>query len=162
MLGFYGSASYALQNASLSKTAEHCAGAKAAQASGKKQYRFVDVDKQVAKFCEQKVDNVSERCAGALEAQEMGKSTYRMVNTETQIAKWCSEEAALEAARAGQYTPSSPQEVAEELYWDESEMMTSASGAGYGTEEDKGSLLLPLAMGGVAILLLGGVILASR
>lgn len=162
MLGFYGSASLALQNASLSKTAEHCAGAKAAQASGKKQYRLIDVDKQVAKFCEQKADNVSSRCAGALEAQEMGKSTYRMVNTETQIAKWCSEEASLTAAAAGQYTPASPQEVAEELYWDESQMMTADSGFSADVEDEKSSMLLPLGLGVGAIVLLGGVFLASR
>ena len=157
---FYGSALIARRNASLSKTAEHCAAAKAKQASGAKTYRLVDVDKQVRKFCEDKYDNVSDKCQEAMEALEMGKPTYRMRNTEGQVAKWCSEAASLDAAKAGQFTPASPQDIAEELYWDESQ---TTSGEGGGAVEEGGSgFLIPALVAGGALLLLGGVVLVAR
>ena len=169
MKGFYGATTLARRNLSflgvgqskLSSTARDCAGAMAAQAVGKK-YRMLNADKQVEKFCGTKAEKVSDKCAGALEAQQMGKGTYRMINTEKQIAKWCSVDAATTAAAAGQYTPASPQEVAEELYWDESQMPTADSGFSADVEDEKSSMLLPLALGVGAIMLLGGVFLASR
>lgn len=138
---FYGSALIARRNASLSKTAEHCAAAKAKQAAGESKYRLVDVDKQIRKFCEDKYDDVGKKCREATEALEMNKPTYRMRNTEGQVAKWCSEAASLDAAIAGQFTPASPQEIAEELYWDESQ---TTSGEGGGALEEGGSgFLIP-------------------
>ena len=158
---FYGSAIIARRNASLSKTAEHCAAAKAKQASGGSQYRLRDIDKQVRKFCEDKHDDVNKRCQEAREALQMGKSTYRMRNTEGQVARWCLEAGSLDAAIAGKFTPASPQEIAEELYWDESQM---TSGSGGAVEEEGGGsgLLLPALVAGGALLLLGGVFFASR
>lgn len=169
MLGFYGALDIARLNGRASSSGGYCAEAMAAKAGGKKKYTGsgcvfgCDVDKQIEKWCGSKGETAAERCSGAKEALSMGKNSYRMENVHQQIAKWCSADAQVQAAVSGSYSPASPEQVAEELYWDENMMMTAGGGGGGGEiPEEKGSLMLPLAMGGVAILLLGGVLLASR
>ena len=181
MLGFYGSPGVARLNIGLatiegilggraSEAGGYCAEALAAKAANKNKYTGsgcvfgCDVDKQIEKWCEDKGATAAERCLEAKEAKDANKNTYRSENVDVQIAKWCAADAQVTAAKAGVYTPASPQQIAEELYWDESQMMTadSAFDTPAGEDEEKSSLLLPLAMGGAAILLLGGVLLASR
>lgn len=177
MLGFYGSPGVARLNIGrgtiegilggrASEAGGYCAEAMAAKAAGKNKYTGsgcvfgCDVDKQIEKWCTDKGETATERCIGAQEARDAGKKTYRMENVDQQIAKWCSTSEQVTAAIAGQYTPASPSEVVEELYWNEDQVVTP--GFEDVPVEEKKSLLLPIAAAGLAIGVIVIGVIATR
>ncbi len=158
---------FAIPNGRASKSGGYCAEAIAAEAGGKKSYKGsgcvvgCDVDKQIEKWCVDKGDIAAERCIGAKEALDAGKKTYRSANVHTQIAKWCAATSQVESAKGGAYTPDSPAEVVEELYWNEDQVMTSGS-QDAPVDEEKKSLLLPIAAGALAIGVIVIGVMATR
>jgi hypothetical protein len=160
---------FAIPNGRASKSGGYCAEAIAAEAAGKKSYKGsgcvigCDVDKQIEKWCVDKGDIAAERCIGAQEALDAGKKTYRSANVHTQIAKWCAATSQVEAAKGGAYTPSSPSEVVEELYWNEDQVMASGDlDVPLEEGEEKKSLLLPIAAAGLAIGVIFIGVMATR
>ena len=149
-----------------SEAGGYCAEAIAAKAWGKKKYTGsgcvfgCSVDKQIEKWCEDKGETAAERCIGAQEALAAGKKSYRSENVHQQIAKWCAAGAQVQEAKAGAYTPASPTELVEELYWNEDQGMPS--GSQDAPEEEKKSLLLPIAAVGLAIGVIVIGVIATR
>ena len=140
----------ARRNAGVKKSAGKCAAAVA-----------VDDAKGIVKWCDKKGSKAEERCATAKERHSQGKKKYRGKPVAEAVALWCSIAGQVEQTKTGEFTPATPAEMAEDLYWDKDALSTETDLI-VDTEESKMNLLLPLAAGTLALGIIGFGIWTTR